>query len=455
MVDPFLSDPSNKKRKRKQQKSVDEELTSESETEQISEEREELSSDEEFKDENAADKRRRLAKQYLENLKSQELQLQEDLQTFDAKDLDDDILSRRLQKDVAETKGHVYKFIANKVSQQLDDENFIKLIVTRIGSQNLTSMAIHYPYLYTVSKDMEIIKWDLDNKKPKRIKHRKGGLKYFNINKNISLNNHWQQINCIAASPDGRFVVTGGADSRLIIWSSENLSCLKILETRSAVNSITFKKNSDQLYAACADLRIRTYSINQFTQLEILYGHQDNITDIDSLNRETCVSVGSRDKTVMFWKIAEESRLTFRGGDSIEKKKRDDIYYEGSIDVVSMIDETHFLTGSDNGNIALWSLAKKKALFIKRLGHDLQPEFKPNEASAETDNEITAQQIPPPQPYLITSIHAIPFSDVFVTGSFDGTIKFWKLDENLRSFQQIGQIDKLKGFVNKITTCEF
>ena len=48
---------------------------------------------------------------------------------------------------------------------------------------------------------MEIIKWDINetHKKPKRIKHTKGGNKYFEINTiNPQLNHHWQQINCIA-----------------------------------------------------------------------------------------------------------------------------------------------------------------------------------------------------------------------------------------------------------------
>lgn len=63
---------------------------------------------------------------------------------------------------------------------------------------------------------MEIIKWDINetHKKPKRIKHTKGGNKYFEINTiNPQLNHHWQQINCIAASPDGKYIVTGGSDS--------------------------------------------------------------------------------------------------------------------------------------------------------------------------------------------------------------------------------------------------
>lgn len=490
--DPFLSDP-NRKRKRptqsnrntKQSKSSNrssnknktskftkhddeasnssssEELSEDSDAEVVSDERndEELDSDEEFEGENEADKRRRLAKQYLDNLKQGEID--PDNEQYDAQDLDDDIVARRLHIDVAELKGHIYKFLADKISDQL--LSTLKLISTRIGAKNLTSMTIKYPNLYTVSKDCQIIKWNITGK-PQRIKNTKGGPKFKILNeKNISKNHHSDEITSVAISPDGKYVVTGGKDSRLIIWSSENLACLKVLNTRAPVNAIVFKRNSDQLYAACQDLRIRTYSINQFNQLEILYGHQDNITDISALARETCVSVGSRDKTTMFWKISEETRLTFRGGDHERKKKRKDdtddstpvFYNEGSIEVVSMNDESHFVTGSDNGNIALWSLAKKKPLFVQRLGHGLKPRVSAETASAEMDKEIAEKQIPQAQPYWITAIHAIPFSDLFITGSNNGSIKVWKIGhDGFRNFSLVGEINNIKGYVVKIEAAE-
>lgn len=482
MLDPFLSDPSRKrkrverqakpidrhaknikthKNKQRNQKgsNVDEDADGSEESETASEVDEDradsdLSSDEEFADENAADKRRRLAKQYLENLKTSEV-----TDDFDAQDLDDDNVSRRLQIDVAENKGFIYKFLGDKISPQLEA---VTTVHNRIGSKNMTGLSIKYPHLYTVSKDMELIKWAIDTKKPKRIKHIRGGSKYSVLNKNVSLNHHFGAINCVAALPDGKYVITGGSDARLIIWSSENLACLKVLETRSAVNAITFKRNSDQLYAACADLRIRTYSINQFTQLEILYGHQDNIVDISSLLRDTCVSVGLRDKTAMFWKISEELRLTFRGGDSTEKKRKkrrskdeDPFQDEGSIEVVSMLDESKFVTGSDNGNLALWSLAKKKALFTQRLSHGLQPEYTPLQASSEVNVEDSTRQIPEQQAHWITSLHAVPFSDVFISGSFDGTIKIWQIPQDgFRYFKLIGTVGGVKGCVVKIETVE-
>ena len=93
-----------------------------SETENI-EENSELSSDEEFAAESAADKRRRLAKQYLENLKENEFGDDD----FNAQDLDDDIVSRRLQVDVAEGKGFIYKFLGDKLEAQINEVNAIRM----------------------------------------------------------------------------------------------------------------------------------------------------------------------------------------------------------------------------------------------------------------------------------------------------------------------------------------
>ena len=492
--DPFLSDPSRKRKRtnrssstlrtqkqKSQRKSesktdsgsrnIDEEISGGSETEDepgnvsISsaeansgeEYDDEADEEEEYKDENAADKRRRLAKQYLDNLKADEMDHQGD--DFDAKDLDDDNIGRRLQRDVAESKGHIYKFYGDKIAPQLED---VSVHTTRIGGKNMTSMTLHYPYLYTTSKDMELIKWNIsqDKRKPQRVKHVKGGFRYYDLSSNASLNNHYDCINCVAASPDGRYVVTGGNDARLIIWSTENLTCLKVLDTRAAVNSITFRRGTDQLYAACSDLKVRTFAINQYSQLEVLYGHQDNITDISALSRETCVSVGSRDKSAMYWKIADESRLTFRGGDSdkklnIAKENNEPFHSEGSIDVVSMIDETHFVTGSDNGNLDLWSVSKKKPLSVQRLAHDLLPELPPTKASAEVDTEVSRLQVPERQPYWITAVHGVPFTDVFISGSYNGDVRIWKIDrEGLRSFLMIGKIDNVKGCVVDIKTVE-
>ncbi|ODQ79928.1 hypothetical protein BABINDRAFT_161594 [Babjeviella inositovora NRRL Y-12698] len=432
-----------------------------------------LDSEEEFQDESAADKRRRLAKQYLDNLKLETMA--GDNYDFDAQDLDDDILASRLQRDVAENKGMIYKFFA--ASLIVDDEA-IRQQFTRIGSKGLTGVSVCYPHAYTVSKDMELIKWNIDdkNKKAVRVKHTKGGPKFAELASDPSLNGHSDEILCVAASPDGKYVVTGGRDNRIIVWSTESLTPVKVLETRKGgvrnngdVLAMVFRRNSDQLYVACADLRIRTYSINQMAQLETLYGHQDLVVDISSLIQERCVTVGSRDKTAMLWKISEESRLTFRGGDTDPAARRSSkytkdksdkpkdvvrpaFYAEGSMDCVSMLDDTHFVTGSDNGNISLWSLAKKKALYTMRQAHGLIPQERVYSAEAEYSGK--PEELPPKSPYWITSIYALPYSDIFVSGSWDGKLRLWKLEANLRQFTLLKELDGAKGLVTKLEMFE-
>lgn len=513
----------SKKRNRDSVEEVDEEITDissdegdvQDESNDDDEVAEYLESEDEFEGENPADKRRRLAKQYLENLKAeaedigdslatasteQDRQTQlEDYNNFDARDLDRDIIASRLKQDVAEQQGRIYRWISNKL---LIGES--RTTFTRVGENNLTCISCYQPsvnkfshkdvqnkskdkiFAYTVSKDMQLTKYDVTDFKarPKKVKYVKGGRKYIPEGKfeyeNVT-EGHYDEILTVAASPDGKYVVSGGRDRKLIVWSTESLAPVKIIPTkdrRGEVLGLAFKKNSDQLFAACADYKIRTYAINQFSQLEILYGHQDLVIDISALNMERCVTVGSRDRTAMLWKIADESRLTFRGGDDPERLRKkwlknqqlsaeggEDMheqtpphfYGEGSIDCISMVDDSHFVTGSDNGNISLWSLSKKKPLFTVRTAHGVVPLVEDKKISGEVSDELRNAQLQGgsiAQPFWITSLYAVPYSDIFISGSWNGTLKVWKINENLRAFELLGDLPNCKGVVTKIQAVE-
>lgn len=478
-------------------------------------------SDEEFKGENPADKRRRLAKQYLENLKEEAHEVVggdeglmhdgkglkdvdlDEYNNFDAADLDRDIIASRLKQDVAEQHGRVFRFFADKLLLTEAKTSF-----TRVGDNNLTCISCFQPpinkfqiddekignknkgkiFAYTASKDLQITKYDITNfdKRPQRLVSTKGGPQFYPQSKygyENTTEGHYDEILTLAASPDGKYVVSGGRDRKLIAWSSESLAPVKVIPTkdrRGEVLGLTFRKNSDQLYASCADYKIRTYSINQFSQLETLYGHHDVVVDISALSMERCVTVGSRDKTAILWKIPDESRLTFRGGEEIERLEKKwlrqhatenedgelkypDVseipvfYGEGSIDVVAMVDDSHFVTGSDNGNLCLWSLAKKRPVFIQRTAHGVIPPPDSKQISGESDEQVRNRQLQEKRlshPYWITAIHAIPYSNVFISGSWNGSLKVWKISENLRGFELLGELPNCNGVVNKIQVVE-
>jgi len=99
---------------------------------------------------------------------------------------------------------------------------------------------------------------------------------------------------------------------------------------------------------------VKLWSLNELAYLETLFGHQDEVVDVAALAAERCITVGARDRTARLWKIVDETQLVFRGGGSSGGKARKNKdgtiqHEEGSMDVVAMVDEEHFVTGSDNG----------------------------------------------------------------------------------------------------------
>ncbi|KAI6090846.1 WD40 repeat-like protein [Hypoxylon rubiginosum] len=410
----------------------------------------ETGSESENEGETAAEKRLRLAERYLDNVR-QEV----DEAGFDAEDIDRDIIAERLQQDVAETKGRVYRKIASELAVDKASHTLF-----RCNTFTTTSVAVCAPYAYTVTKDRCLIKWKLQDlpanqfpqttkrkpkkppapprRQPTKVAMVKGNHKK---EKDRDYKGHIADILCVAASQDGKFVVTGGADKRIIVWDAKSLKPQRVFyQHRDAVTGLAFRRGTNQLYSSSKDRTVKVWSLDELAYVETLFGHQDQVVDIDALAQERCISVGARDRTARLWKVVEETQLVFRGG-SIDKKQKPNIdprslAHEGSMDRVAMIDDELFVTGSDNGSLALWSLQKKKPLFILPQAHGLEDPLLPTEASAERTPD--PKVVPPPQPRWITALRTLPYSDLILSGSWDGYVRVWKLSDDKRRIEPAG-----------------
>lgn len=409
------------------------------------------SSDSGHEEETAAEKRLRLAERYLENVKDEVQQT-----GFDAEEVDRDLIAERLIEDVAETKGRLYRHIASTFA-------FTQTTKAPFKAHTLctTSIAVCPPYVYTVSKDITLIKWKLptpplqsttksssknkNKKSPRPLPRRPTKVLSTKGSPHMSPSNpthHSAPILTVAASPDGRFVATGGADKRLIIWATADLKPLKIFsQHRDAVTGLAFRRGTNQLYSSSKDRTIKTWSLNELSYVETLFGHQDEVVDVAALAQERCLSVGARDRTARLWKVIEETQLVFRGGGgSSSRKNRDQSknYAEGSIDRVAMIDDELFVTGSDNGSLSLWSIHKKKPVFTIPLAHGLDPALKPEEAYAD---ENPSEKVPsPPQPRWVTALAAVPYSDLIVSGSWDGWLRVWRVSQDKKKLEAVATV---------------
>lgn len=277
---------------------------------------------------------------------------------FDAAEIDRDLITERLKEDIAAEKGRLYRFIA-------DDFSFDNAVLTlfRMDGGATTGIAVCDPYIYTVTRDRYLAKWKLPayppppatankipGRKPKRVRYVRGGRKG-----DQKFEGHTDDIISVAASEDGKFVVTGGRDNKLIVWNSQTLTILKVFKQhRAAVTGLAFRRGTNELYSSSSDRTVKLWSLNELAYVETLFGHQDEVVDIAALSGERCVTVGARDRTARLWKIVDETQLVFRGGggsDGKPRKNKDGSirHEEGSMDAVAMIDEEHFVTGSDNG----------------------------------------------------------------------------------------------------------
>jgi ribosomal RNA-processing protein 9 len=169
---------------------------------------------------------------------------------------------------------------------------------------------------------------------------------------------------------------------------------------------------------------------------------------VAALAQERCISVGARDRTARLWKVVEETQLVFRGGGGEKKSKHGNPLkpQEGSIDRVAMIDEEMFVTGSDNGSLSLWAIHKKKPVFTLSLCHGEDPPMKPEEASAEVNPDPSI--VPQPQPRWITALATIPYSDVILSGSWDGSVRVWRVSDDKKKIERVGVVGPSGGHMN-------
>lgn len=414
-------------------------------------------------EETAAERRLRLAERYLENIREEV-----DEVGFDAEDIDRDLIAERLQEDVAEEKGRIYRSLAKDLSFPTASHTLFKN-----NSKSVTSIATCPPYAYTVSKDISLVKWKLQDlpkdqwqpkpgkKKSKKPtappKRRPESVAFAKGDKNESKNNaykgHVDAILCVAASQDGKFVVTGGRDRRIVVWDAATLEPLRVFsQHRDAVTGLAFRRGTNQLYSASKDRTIKIWSLDELAYVETLFGHQDEVVDVAALAQERCVSVGARDRTARLWKVVEETQLVFRGGGDGKKSRNKDAapkVNEGSMDRVAMIDEEMFVTGSDNGCISLWVVHKKKPIHTITLAHGIEEPLAPEQYSA--DVHPNPDRRPHPQPRWITALATIPFSDVILSGSWDGQVRAWRVSEDRKKIESLGTVGKA-GFPHGVVT---
>lgn len=351
--------------------------------------------DSESDHETAEEKKLRLAKKYLEEIEKEEAKRAE-LKNIDS------AIEDRLKKDYLEQKGKLKYEIA--VKYDAPGEKDLRLIRAKEHRLTLTCVCVSTDnsIAFTGSKCGTIIKWGIKEKT------KLGCLCYKTHSKFLN-----GGIKSLAISTDSMFLVSSDESACIQVWDTSTLKHIHTLKGhKDYITGLVFRKNTHDLYSASKDRSVKIWSLDEMAYVETLFGHQSPITSIDALTRERVITAGGRDTTVRIWKIAEESQLIFNGP-------------VGSLDEVRLLDEEHFVSGSDNGSLCIWSVLKKKPLCTVEEAHG-------------KENDV---------PRWITSLATLLNSDVFASGSYDNSIRLWRVCDQYRKVTPMFSVN-VSGFVN-------
>lgn len=345
--------------------------------------------------ETAEQKKLRVAKKYLEEIEREEAKRAE------LKELDDAV-RKRLQKDYLEQKGKLHVDVADKIL--VSATNNVRLIRAKEHRLPLTCVCIsnNGQFVFSGSKCGSVIKWDVNEKK-----------KLCCLTYKTHPNLLKRSVTSIAITTDAKYLATSDESPHIQIWDPNTLKHVHTFKGhKDNVTGLVFRKNTHDLYSASNDRSVKIWSLDEMAYVETLFGHQSSITSIDALTKERALTAGGRDTTVRIWKIVEESQLIFNGP-------------PGSLDEVKLLDEDHFVSGSDNGSLCVWSVLKKKPLCSVPEAHG-------------SENGV---------PRWITSLATILNSDVFASGSYDNCIRLWKICGGYYKIEPLLSIE-VNGFVN-------
>jgi ribosomal RNA-processing protein 9 len=397
-------------------------------------------SDVESEEENLDVKKVRLAREYLAAIEEKgENETDASSDEYDDDDEDDDeAISRKLQRRRLEREGALERNYADRVRDtihkyQLQMQQNSTTINDSTNSSNMSEneasawidAGIVRPFhgsghdlsptcvalagsgddkVVSGSKDHSVLLWDVETQyRIATLSDRWQTTKKEQQSKQ-SKNNRSRtsgQVLSIACSDDGKFVAVGRRDATVSIFdvriaNGKNDCCIQTFTGhKDAVNGITFRSHTHELFTASADRCIRHYNLDEMLYLETLYGHQFGISGIDCHRAELPISVAA-DRTARAWKLAEDTHLIFRGGAKMS-----------AADAISVVKDKTFVTGHQDGSVSLWSTDKKRAIASIPHSHGIVGGSNLGRG--------------------VVSINCVKGSDLFVTGSNDGYLRFWKI----------------------------
>jgi WD40 repeat protein len=226
----------------------------------------------------------------------------------------------------------------------------------------------------------------------------------------VYLKGHNGQINDVSISPDGKKVISGGADNSARIWDSKSGQQINLIKPHSGeITSVSFNLDGKIIAVAGSDDIVTIWNVSNGEKLFALKGQSKEIIRVGFTKDSKLIYAKNRDGTVESWEMLS-------GKEADDFKKLPKIL---SSDFRYQEDDKQLFTVNWDGRVKLWDVSTGK--LIKELKESFP--FSTS-LSISKDSKILAAA---------TTENTIELWDI-ETGNFIRTIKFKSVNNTNKSY---------------------
>ncbi|MFN6448367.1 MAG: WD40 repeat domain-containing protein [Nostoc sp. DedSLP05] len=247
------------------------------------------------------------------------------------------------------------------------------------------------------------------------------------------LRGHEQEVNCLAFSPDGKFIASGSSDSTVCLWNiNGNPTAQFLLGHEQEVNCLAFSPDGNFIVSGSIDGILCLWDLQSNLITLPWQGHEEGVIAVAfSSNGDSIVSVGF-DGTVCLWDLQ---------GNAITQPWRG--HKEGVISVTFSPNSDFIISVGFDGTVCLWDLQGNTITqpWHKHEAKIICVAFSPDRkfiVSGSSDSTVRLWDIqgnPIGQPWRghegrVNSVAFSPDSKFIISGSCDRTIRLWDIEGN-------------------------
>ena len=206
---------------------------------------------------------------------------------------------------------------------------------------------------------------------------------------------HTKGVTCVAATPDGMFIISGSRDCTIHVCTKVAVGVLS--GHTDEVTSVCSTPDSQFVVSGSKDKTIRIWSLRTGQEVQKLEAHRGAVLSVCVSPKGRYIVSGSADKTICVWELAT--------GNGIKQ-------LHGHLDAVTSVcitqDGRYIISASRDKTVRVWDLCDKAKAFdpepvnytmVKR-GDDAQPDKNTSEAPEMTEEMKEHDVLPadPPTP---------------------------------------------------------